>query len=110
MQVTVFVDGIPRVKPLPFLQSQGSGPTILTKLGQYDNWVVNFNLTTYANSGNMFEWLDEQLVPALKSQLTLLAIDLFSEHKMEEVLDTFQAHDIKPSVIPRGGTSVTNRD
>jgi len=48
---------------------------------RYDDWVlVKFNLTAYANSSNMLEWLDEQLVPVLEGQPTLLAIDLFSSH------------------------------
>ena len=62
--------------------------------------VVKFNPTAYTNSSNMLEWLDEQLVPVLNGQPTLLAIDLFSGHKTEEVLDTFRAHDIMPSIIP----------
>jgi len=107
IQLTVFADGIPRVKPLLFFRGQGSGPTILAERRQYDNRVVvKFNPTTYANSSNMLEWLDEQLVPALEGQPTLLAIELFAGHKTEEVLDTFRAHDITPSVIPGGCTGL----
>jgi len=73
----------------------------------YDNRVViKFNQTAYANSTNMLEWLDEKLVPAPEGQPTLLAIDLFSGQKREEVLDTFCAHDITPSIIPGGCTGL----
>jgi len=107
IQLTVFADGIPRVKPLLFFRGQGTGPTIQAERRHYDDRVVvKFNPTAYANSSNMLEWLDEQLVPALESQPTLLAIDLFSGHKTEEVLDTFRAHDITPSVIPGGCTGL----
>ena len=54
----------------------------------------------------MLEWLDEQLVPVLEGQPTLLAIDLFSGHRTEEVLDTFAAHDITSNVIPEGCTGL----
>jgi len=107
IQLTIFADRIPRVRPILFFRGQGSGPTIQAERRQYDDRVVvKFNLTAYANSSNMLKWLDKQLVPALKGQPTLLAIDLFSDHKTEEVLDTFQAHDITPSVIPEGCTGL----
>jgi len=74
---------------------------------RYDSRViVKFNPTAYTNSINVIEWLDEQLIPVLNSQPTLLAIDLFLGHKTSEVLDTFCAHDITPSVIPGGCTGL----
>ena len=107
IQLTVFADGIPCVKPLVFFRGKGTGPTIINEQRQYDNHVVvKFNPTAYPNSSNMLEWLDEQLVPVLEGQPTLLALDLFSGHKTEEVLATFRAHDITPSVIPGGCTGL----
>jgi len=73
----------------------------------YDHWVVvKFNPTAYANSENIVSWLDEQLVPVLEGQPTLLALDLFSGHKTDEVLDTMKANDISGSVIPGGCTGL----
>lgn len=107
IQLTVFADGVARVKPLIFFRGKGTGSTIVSEQRLYDNRVVvKFNPTAYANSSNMLEWLDEQLVPVLNGQPTLLAIDLFSGHKTEEVLDTFRAHDVMPSVIPGGCTGL----
>lgn len=107
IQLTVFADGVARVKPLIFFRGKGTGSTITSEQRLYDNRVVvKFNPTAYANSSNMLEWLDEQLVPVLNGQPMLLAIDLFSGHKTEEVLDTFRAHDILPSVIPGGCTGL----
>lgn len=54
----------------------------------------------------MVQWIDEQLVPVLNNQPTLLAIDLFAPHKTEDVVDTFLAHDIRISWIPGGYTGL----
>jgi len=107
IQLTVFADGIPRVKPLIFFRGKGVGPTILAEKRLYDSRVVvKFNPTAYANSSNMLEWLDEQVVPILEDQPTILAMDLFAAHRTEEVLDTLRAHDITVSVIPGGCTGL----
>jgi len=83
IQLTVFEDGISRVKPLIFFRGQGIGPTIGRERQQYDpRVVIKFNPTAYANSTSVLEWLDEQLIPILDGQPTLLTIDLFK----------FQAH------------------
>jgi len=107
IQLTVFADSIPRVKPLIFFRGKGVGPTILAEKQLYDSRVVvKFNPTAYANSSNMLEWLDEQVVPILEDQPTILAMDLFAAHRTEEVLDTLRAHDITVSVIPGGCTGL----
>jgi len=107
IQLTVFADGIPRVKPLVFFRGMGVGATIVTKRATYDpRVVVKFNPKAYANSSNMVEWLDEQLIPIREVQPTLLVLDLVRAHKTEEVLDTFSANDIDVSMIPGGCTSL----
>jgi len=107
IQLTVFADGVPRVKPLIFFRGKGIEPTIITEMRTYDHRVVvKFNPTAYANSENIVSWLDEQLVPVLEGQPTLLALDLFSGHKTDEVLDTMKANDITVSVIPGGCTGL----
>ena len=107
IQLTVFADGIPRVKPLIFFRGKGISPTVLAEQSRYDSRVVvKFNPTAYANSSNVLEWLDEQVIPILENQPTILAIDLFAAHKAEEVLDTLRAHDITVSIIPGGCTGL----
>jgi len=67
---------------------------------------VKFNPKAYANEENFLEWIDEQLVPILENQLPLLILDLFTAHKIQEVLNTFLANDITVSLIPSGCTSL----
>jgi len=107
IQLTIFADGVPRVKPLIFFRGKGVGQTILTKGQKYDNRViVKFNPTAYANSENMVSWIEEQLAPVFEVEPTLLALDLFAGHRTEEVLDIFKANDITISVIPGGCTGL----
>ena len=68
--------------------------------------MVKFNLQAYANLANIVEWLDEQVIPVLDGHPTLMALDMFGGHKMEEVLDTLSAHDITLSLIPDGRTGL----
>lgn len=107
VQLTVFADAIPRVKPLVFFRGQGIGGGVVKEMESYDpRVVVKFNMKAYANSENFLEWIDEQLIPVLDNQPTLLALDLFAAHKTQEVLDTFLANDIAVSLIPGGCTSL----
>ena len=107
IQLTVFADAIPRVKPLVFFRGQGLGPSVIKEKKEYDpRVVVKFNPKAYANEENFLEWIDEQLVPILENQPTLLVLDLFGAHKTQEVLDTFLANDITVSLIPGGCTSL----
>ena len=90
LQLTVFADGEMRVLSLIFFKGKGIGGSILREMLLYDPRVkVKFNPTAYANSENIQEWIEEQLVPALNSQPALssqpaqLALDLFGGHKTD---------------------------
>lgn len=107
LQLTVFADGENHVCPLIFFRGQGLGVALQKERSLYDpRVIVKFNPTAYANSENMIEWLEEQVIPVLEGQPTLLALDLFGGHKTDEVLDTLKAHDITISVIPAGCTGI----
>jgi DDE superfamily endonuclease len=54
----------------------------------------------------MLEWIEEQFVPVLENQPSMITLDLFGGHKTDDVLDTLKAHDITVSVIPGGCTSL----
>ena len=107
IQLTVFADGIPRVKPLIFFRGQGIGPTVVKEMESYDpRVVVKFNAKAYANAENLLAYLKNQFIPVLNGQPSLLVLDLFAAHKTQEVLDTFLANDITVSLIPGGCTSL----
>jgi len=56
LQLNIFADGVPWVKPLLFFRGQGTGPTMGPERMRYDDRVVvKFNPTAYANSSNMLE-------------------------------------------------------
>ena len=66
IQLTIFGDGVPRVKPLLFFRGQGIGATVVAERELYDpRVVVKFNPKAYSNSTNMVEWLEEQVIPVL---------------------------------------------
>jgi hypothetical protein len=107
LQLTIFADGKNWVKPLIFFRGKGLGSGILREMKSYDpRVVVKFNPTAYANAENIVEWLEKQLIPVLGIEPALLALDLFSGHKTDYVLDIIKAHDITVSIIPAGCTGL----
>lgn len=95
VQLTVFADGVARVEPLIFYRGLGVGAGVIEEMKEYDSRVVvKFNPTAYTNSENIIQWLDEQVIPVLGEQPTLMVLDLFGGHKTDNVLDTLLAHDI----------------
>lgn len=55
-QLTVFIDGVPGVKPLILYRGLGVSTAILGEITEYDpHVVVKFNSTAYANSKNIIE-------------------------------------------------------
>jgi len=107
IQLTVFADGIPRVKPLIIFRGQEIGPTVVQEMESYHRRVVvKFNAKAYSNAENLLEYLQNKFIPVLNSQPRLLVLDLFAAHKTQEVLDTLLANDITVSLIPGGCTSL----
>lgn len=107
VQLTVFGDAVARVKPLIFYRGLGVEGGVIEEMKEYDSRVVvKFNPTAYANSEHLIQWLDEQVIPVLDKQPTLMVLDLFGGHKTDHVLDTFLAHDITISLIPGGCTGL----
>lgn len=107
VQLTVFADGTPCILPLVFFRGKRVGPTILMEIKLYDpQVVVKFNSIAYANSENLLQWLDEQVIPVLENEPSLMVADLFGAHKTDDVLDTLWANDITLSIIPGGCTGL----
>jgi len=68
--------------------------------------VVRWNETAYANSELLVDWINTMLVPALPPGPRLLALDVAKFHSTEAVLSTLRLHNIVPSMIPPGCTSL----
>ena len=82
VQLTVFADAVPRVLPLVFFCGKGVGATILTEMELYDpRVIVKFNSKAYANSENLLQWLNEQVIPVLENEPSLMLVDLFGHTK-----------------------------
>ncbi|RPA89182.1 hypothetical protein L873DRAFT_1849434 [Choiromyces venosus 120613-1] len=56
---------------------------------------------------NLFEnYITQHLIPVLGGQPTLFAMDLMGSHKTPAILHLLRSHDITPSPIPGGCTSL----
>ncbi|RPA95487.1 hypothetical protein L873DRAFT_1792241 [Choiromyces venosus 120613-1] len=80
--------------PLPFEYLEGQ---TYNNIGEQTIWV---------QSKNFLQYIEEQPVPVLQNQPTLLTLNLFAAHKTEQVLDIFLANDITVSLIPGSCTSL----
>jgi len=90
VQLTVFADSIPHVKPLVFFRGQGIGEEVVKEKESYDpRIIVKFNAKAYANAENFPQYIEEQLIPVFGNQPALLTVHLFATHKTQEVPDTF---------------------
>ena len=132
LALTVFADGVDRVKPLiifrgtedPLKQQRYYG----SEIQQYDSRVtVWFNSKGYSNTKTTLKWINELLIPAFhtrgpsmwnggpsllqtlpsgKPQPAILSLDAAHFHHSPEVLAALRDHDIIPSLIPAGCTGL----
>lgn len=88
LQICIFADGVPRIKPL--LMFKGSGKmnrNLREEYTQYDTRVkVVFNSKAYANTSNLIEWVKSQYSSASAylprdQEPRLLSLDAFAPHK-----------------------------
>lgn len=70
--------------------------------------IVQFNETAYMNDTLFIWYLQQYVIPILTSEKfpSLFALDLCGSHKTQSVLDLLHSHDIIPSMIPAGCTSL----
>jgi len=132
--LTVFADGVGRVKPLILFKGTEDSRMQERYYGeerkQYDKRVeVWFNPKGYANTQTTVKWIYDLLIPGLhpagtgprmwnsgpsllqslpsgKPQPSIIALDAARFHLSPEVLDTLRDSDIIPSLIPGGCTGL----
>lgn len=68
--------------------------------------LVEFNKTAYMNDNLFLRYIEQHLIPVLDNKPTLFALDLCSSHKTPAVLDSLRRHNIMPTLIPGGYTSL----
>jgi len=101
----VFADGIPRVPPMIIFR--GKGERLGREREEYHPGVeVEFNDKAYMNDQLFLRYIDTYLIPALGGRPTLFALDLMGSHKTPAVLEKLRQHDIIPTMIPGGCTSL----
>lgn len=101
----VFADGVPRVPPMIIFR--GKGERLGREREHYHPGVsVEFNEKAYMNDKLFLRYIDEHLIPVLGGRPTLFALDLIGSHKTPAVLDKLRSHNITPSLIPGGCTSL----
>jgi len=103
----VFVDGVPRVPPIIIFR--GKGERLGRERQHYHPGVsVEFNEKAYMNDQLFLRYIEEHLVPVLGGRPTLFALDLMGSHKtpLAAVLEKLRSHNITPSLIPGGCTSL----
>ena len=101
----VFADGIPRIPPMIIFR--GKGERLGREREKYHPGVeVEFNPKAYMNDQLFLQYIEQHLIPALGGRPSLFAIDLMGSHKTPAVLEKLRAHNILPSLIPGGCTSL----
>ncbi|RPB02214.1 hypothetical protein L873DRAFT_1881246 [Choiromyces venosus 120613-1] len=68
-----------------------------------------FNEKAYVNDLVFLNYTDDFLVPALGGRRTLFSLDLIGSYKMSAVLKKLKSHNITPSLIPTGCTSLVQQ-
>lgn len=110
IQLTIFADGVARVKPLIIFRGAEEARAPRKKEeAQYDPRVVTkFNPKGYANNAIILFWLETMLLPALGDphNATLLVMDLLKSHKTDDVKGWLRKHNITPSLVPAGCTGL----
>jgi hypothetical protein len=113
IQLTIFADGVPRIKPLLIFRGLEENTRNKARRKReaafYDpRVVVKFNSKGYANTAVILFWLEKMLLPALENPraATLLVMDLLKSHKRDEVKEWLRDHNITPSLVPAGCTGL----
>ena len=101
----IFADGFNRVPPLIIFH--GKGNVFEKEKNLYHPGVlVEFNEKAYMNGDLFHKYIQENIVPVLGGRPSLFAMDLCSAHKTDQVLQLLHSHNIIPSLIPAGCTSL----
>ena len=108
VQLTVFADGKPRVKPMIIFK--GTGKCI--KKAERDAWdtrvYVAFQEKAWCDETIMKQWIDDLWAPAVRKMKgkSLLVADVHAAQKTEDVLKKLKDLGTTPALVPGGCTSL----
>ena len=86
---------------------RGKGTRLGNEKSKYHSQVlVEFNDKAYMNDSLFLRYIEHHLAPVLQGRPTLFVIDLMGSHKTPAVLEKLRTHNITPSLIPGGCTSL----
>ena len=108
VQLTVFADGEPRVKPMVIFRGTGK-KTKEDEKAAWDNRVhVKFQENALCDETMKLDWVDELWAPAIQKEKgrSLLVADVHSAQKTERVLGRLKEIGTTPALIPPGCTSL----
>ena len=101
----VFADRVPQIPPMVIFHS--TGKWLGDEFSHYHPEVlVEFNEKAYMNDTLFLQYITDYLVLDLNNRPSLFALDLMGSHKTPAVLNALQEHQIIPSLIPGGCTSL----
>ena len=104
-QVTIFADGVPRVKPLLVFKGQGKRISMRERL-QYDRRVtVSFQVNAWCDEVVMEHWVRNCWKPCIKED-TLLVLDVHRAQKTDHIKGLLSQCKITPVFVPPGCTSI----
>ena len=108
VQLTIFADGEPRVKPMIIFR--GTGKKIKDEeKAAWDNRVhVKFQDNAWCDESMMLDWVDELWAPAIQKEngKSLLVADVHAAQKTEHVLGSLKKIGTTLALIPPGCTSL----
>ena len=105
--LTVFADGLPRVKPKLIFHGVPGGQIWEREHQLWDPRVtVELSETAYNNEKLLLDWLRHELLPSLYGSDSLLVMDSATFHKTDEVRLLLKEYNVLLAIIPPGCTGL----
>ena len=106
VQLTIFADGEPRVKPFLIFRGKGKRISLKERL-QYDKRVmVKFQVNAWCDEVAMEYWIRNCWSPVVKEE-SILVLDLHRAQKTDRIKDVLTRQcGITPVFVPAGCTSI----
>ena len=105
VQLTIFADGEPRVKPMLIFRGKGKRITFHEKL-RYDRRVyVAFQENAWCDEPTMNVWVQQLWKPACSGDM-LLTLDVHRAQKTDAILESLDSCNTFPIFVPPGTTSL----